>query len=163
MDWPVRVMDVRQVIRRWEDSPAQTWPGGSLRPNDLGLFDVFGNTAEWCENFEDGKNRVTARLSWLGGEESLRPVRGGFLPRRAEHRPRRCCRPRECVLSQPPGGIPHRANVAGAVGTSRINVSSSQAVTCEDCRRTSSLIRTGARAQEAIGVGELAAKFEESS
>ena len=67
------------------------------------------------------------------------------------------------MCPQPPGGIPHRANVAGAVGTSRINVSSSQAVTCEDCRRTSSLIRTGTRAQEAIGVGELAAKFEESS
>ena len=87
MDWPVRVMDVRQVIRRWEDSPAQTWPVGSLRPNDLGLFDVFGNAAEWCENFEDVKNRVTARLSWLGGEESLRPVRGGFLPRRASSAP----------------------------------------------------------------------------
>ena len=27
----------------------QTWPVGSLKPNDLGLFDVQGNVYTWCQ------------------------------------------------------------------------------------------------------------------
>ncbi len=26
-----------------------TWPVGSLKPNDLGLFDVQGNASTWCQ------------------------------------------------------------------------------------------------------------------
>jgi len=29
-------------------SQNRTWPVGSLKPNDLGLFDMLGNAAEWC-------------------------------------------------------------------------------------------------------------------
>ena len=32
----------------------QTWPVGSLKPNDLGLFDVQGNVFTWCqESYKD--------------------------------------------------------------------------------------------------------------
>src|SRR5262249_40968092 len=32
----------------------RTWPVGSLKPNDLGLFDVHGNVSTWCQ--EEYKN-----------------------------------------------------------------------------------------------------------
>jgi len=32
------------------NSRDRAWPGGSLLPNDLGLFDMLGNLLEWCED-----------------------------------------------------------------------------------------------------------------
>ncbi len=32
------------------NSGGHPWPGGSLLPNDLGLFDMLGNVSEWCED-----------------------------------------------------------------------------------------------------------------
>ena len=32
------------------NSLGKSHPGGSLRPNDLGLFDMHGNAWEWCED-----------------------------------------------------------------------------------------------------------------
>jgi serine/threonine protein kinase/formylglycine-generating enzyme required for sulfatase activity len=43
------------------NSPIKSRPAGSLRPNDLGLFDLYGNAGEWCNNryeeFADMKDR----------------------------------------------------------------------------------------------------------
>ena len=32
-----------------DNSKIRAWPVGSLRPNDLGLFDILGNVLEWCQ------------------------------------------------------------------------------------------------------------------
>ena len=33
-----------------KNSPNRTQPVGSLKPNDLGLFDFYGNLVEWCQD-----------------------------------------------------------------------------------------------------------------
>ena len=37
-----------------KNSQEQTWPVGSLKPNDLGLFDVQGNVFTWCQESYKG-------------------------------------------------------------------------------------------------------------
>jgi eukaryotic-like serine/threonine-protein kinase len=33
----------------WHNSKDRTWPVGSKKPNDLGLFDMHGNVFTWCQ------------------------------------------------------------------------------------------------------------------
>lgn len=47
----------------------RTHPVGTKRPNDLGLFDVHGNAAEWCRN-ADGSMAVRGG-SWRDGAEAV--------------------------------------------------------------------------------------------
>ena len=34
-----------------ENSKQHAWPGGQLKPNSLGLFDIQGNVSDWCQNY----------------------------------------------------------------------------------------------------------------
>ena len=33
-----------------DNSRGRTWPVGSKKPNDFGLFDMLGNASEWCQD-----------------------------------------------------------------------------------------------------------------
>jgi formylglycine-generating enzyme required for sulfatase activity len=59
-------------------APIKSRPVGSLRPNDLGLFDLHGNAWEWCQNryedFADMRDRTTDDKV---DNKSSRSLRGG--------------------------------------------------------------------------------------
>jgi formylglycine-generating enzyme required for sulfatase activity len=44
--------DSRLAEHAWYlgNSQERTWPVGTSRPNPIGLFDVYGNVAEWCHD-----------------------------------------------------------------------------------------------------------------
>jgi formylglycine-generating enzyme required for sulfatase activity len=67
-----------------KNSNEMTWPVGSLKPNDLGLFDVQGNVSTWCqESYKDypaGKGNEPAEDEEDGlvvTSTSNRVLRGG--------------------------------------------------------------------------------------
>ncbi|HEX3628776.1 MAG TPA: SUMF1/EgtB/PvdO family nonheme iron enzyme [Verrucomicrobiae bacterium] len=51
-------------ISGYTDGYVTTAPVGSFRPNDLGLYDLSGNAAEWCE---DSYNGISSRRELRGG------------------------------------------------------------------------------------------------
>jgi formylglycine-generating enzyme required for sulfatase activity len=68
------------------NDPQRTWPVGQLEPNDLGLFDVYGNVWEWTQNRIDLNLRSgTTREDVEDGDLVVldtiaRPRRGGAFP-----------------------------------------------------------------------------------
>src|SRR5262249_29903615 len=66
------------------NSAGHPWPVGQLKPNDFGLFDMYGNAGEWCH---DRALRFVHRLSetlfesgkdpGAGADNQLRVWRGG--------------------------------------------------------------------------------------
>ena len=61
------------------DRQADTAPVGSYRPNGFGLYDVLGNVREWVDDCWNGsyEGAPTDGSAWLGGDCSLRVLRGG--------------------------------------------------------------------------------------
>jgi formylglycine-generating enzyme required for sulfatase activity len=62
------------------------WPCGRLKPNDLGLFDVLGNAAEWCQDAivsSSAREPVDDNQILILSNEQLRLARGGSF----NHRP----------------------------------------------------------------------------
>jgi formylglycine-generating enzyme required for sulfatase activity len=43
-----------------ENSHGQTWPVGQKRPNEFGMFDLIGNSWEWCQNAYEPYPRGTS-------------------------------------------------------------------------------------------------------
>jgi formylglycine-generating enzyme required for sulfatase activity len=63
----------------WCLSNAQdrTWPVMSLKPNDLGLFDMLGNALEWCHDRYYGRPPAVPKAEEVLSDTYLRVLRGG--------------------------------------------------------------------------------------
>ena len=67
-----------------ENSDNRSWPVGSLKPNDLGLFDMHGNAWAWCHNTYGGYTRMQGGKAAEDNEDATialenmsRVLRGG--------------------------------------------------------------------------------------
>jgi formylglycine-generating enzyme required for sulfatase activity len=60
------------------NSPNKSRPVGSLKPNDLGLFDLHGNAWEWCNNRYEELNYIKYRnIDDKVDDKGSRSLRGG--------------------------------------------------------------------------------------
>ena len=78
----------------FSNSGRRSWPVGLLKPNDFGLFDMYGNVFEWCQDrgaaftSREATDHEDAELS-VGSAE--RVLRGGSF-QGTDHEQRSSCR-----------------------------------------------------------------------
>lgn len=82
---------LREYAWSSRNSNTRTFPCGQLKPNDLGLFDIYGNAMEWCQDEGDfykvaeGQVRVdTEETDLTISRAQTRVLRGGsffYMPR----------------------------------------------------------------------------------
>ena len=77
--WGNDVKQASDYAWSWENSAGSSHPVGSKKPNQFGLFDIFGNASEWTQDCwnEDYSGAPTDGSAWTNGECSKRVLRGG--------------------------------------------------------------------------------------
>lgn len=68
---------IRDVAYYYDNSGRKTHPAGSLQPNELGIYDMSGNVAEWCSNWFADYKRDSETNPRGPATGTLRVVRGG--------------------------------------------------------------------------------------
>jgi formylglycine-generating enzyme required for sulfatase activity len=72
--------DAENYEKRLDENENRTHEVGGKKPNGLGLYDMYGNVWEWCEDwFHDSYDGApTDGSAWVsGGEQKARVLRGG--------------------------------------------------------------------------------------
>jgi serine/threonine protein kinase len=67
-----------------DNSENKPQPSGRLKPNDLGLFDMMGNTMAWCHGIADGAPTPEGREVPVVQDDTPRATRGGGYVHRPE-------------------------------------------------------------------------------
>lgn len=83
---------VDEYGRHLRNSSDRVWPGGMLKPNDVGLFDMYGNVWEWCQDWRRPYPKTVNGLPLDDGLLALdspskyreRIIRGGSITNRIE-------------------------------------------------------------------------------
>ena len=77
-DISLRVVNREVRVTTWDDHFPFTAPVGTFRPNTLGVYDLFGNIREWCEDWYSPEYPTALTTDPVGpAEGTQRVARGG--------------------------------------------------------------------------------------